>query len=144
MLQPSFGEALSRLWPRAPHSTIAAIEAAAETVFNKYGVETPLEIAHCTAQISHECCAGTLARENMNYSADRIIEIFGFDKTRQRCVHSARVTDEEARQLAHHPEALAERVYGLGDPKKAKELGNTEPGDGFRYRGNGMLQLTVR
>src|SRR5260370_31531035 len=124
MLQPSFGAALVRLWPRAPHSTIAAIEAIAETVFNKYGVETPLEIAHCMAQISHECGAGTIVRENMNYSAERIVEIFGFDKLRQRWVHSARVTDEEAEQLAHHPEALAERVYGLGNPAEAKVLGN--------------------
>jgi putative chitinase len=39
---------------------------------------------------------------------------------------------------------IFERVYGLGNPRKAHELGNTEPGDGYRYRGGGMLQTTGR
>jgi putative chitinase len=136
MTDPSFGAALSRLWPRAPQSTTAAIAATAETVFNKYGVETSLEIAHFMAQISHECRAGTVVREDLNYRAERILEIFGVGK------HSAKVTAHEADQLAHHPEALAERVYGMGNSKKAKELGNEKPGDAYRYRGNGPLQLT--
>jgi putative chitinase len=46
--------------------------------------------------------------------------------------------------LANRPEAIAERVYGLGNPRKARELGNTTPGDGFLYRGNGVLQTTGR
>lgn len=144
MTDASFGAALSRLWPRAPQSKVAAIADIAEPVFARYGVETTLEIAHCMAQISHENGAGRIVRENMNYRAERIIEIFGYDKVNKKWVHSARVTDEEAEELAHNPEALAERVYGLGNPKKAKELGNTEPGDGYRYRGNGDLQLTGR
>src|SRR5262249_50685559 len=64
--------------------------------------------------------------------------IFGVGK------HSAAVTEEEAAELAHKPAAIAERVYGLGNPKKAKELGNTSAGDGFRYRGGGLLQTTGR
>ena len=35
-------------------------------------------------------------------------------------------------------------MYGLGNPKKARELDNTNPGDGFRYRGGGILQTTGR
>lgn len=136
MTDTSFGAALSRLWPRAPQPAVAAISSIAETVFNKYGVETSLEIAHFMAQISHECCAGTIVRENMNYTAERILAVFGVGK------HSARVTPQEADRLAHHPEALAERVYGMGNPKKARELGNEKPGDAYRYRGNGPLQLT--
>ncbi len=142
MTDQSFGAALSRLWPHAPHATIEAVTAVAETVFNKYGIETPLERAHFMAQISHECGAGTIVRENMSYCAPRIIEVFGYDKVKKRWNHSARVTDGEAEQLAHNPEHLAERVYGLGNPKKAKELGNVSEGDAYRYRGAGMLQLT--
>jgi putative chitinase len=33
-------------------------------------------------------------------------------------------------------------VYGLGNPSKARELGNTRPGDGYLFRGGGMLQTT--
>jgi putative chitinase len=138
MPESSFGEALTRLWPRAPVATRDAIAAVADEVFTRYELETPMRQAHFMAQLSHECGAGTIVRENMNYSADRLMQIFGVG------VHSARVTQGEAIKLAHHPEQIAERVYGLGNPKKARELGNTQPGDGYRYRGNGMLQLTGR
>ena len=131
-----FGGALNKLWPKAPRATRDAIANAAPEVFQKYGITTPLRVAHFMAQISHECGGGTIIRENMNYSAKRMMEIFGVG------VHSAAVRPEEAQQLVGHPEQIAERVYGLGNPKKAKELGNTKAGDGWRYRGGGMLQLT--
>ena len=129
---------LRRLWPRAPSSTVAAIARTAENVFASTGINTPLRQAHFLAQISHECGAGTIVRENMNYSARRLMEIFGVGR------HSAKITEAEATALANHPQMIAERVYGLGNPSKARELGNTQPGDGWKYRGNGMLQLTGR
>jgi putative chitinase len=95
-------------------------------------------MAHFLAQALHETGGFTVLRENMNYSAPRLLEIFGVNR------HSAGVTAAEAGSLAHHPEAIAERVYGLGNPRKARELGNTQQGDGFRYRGNGVLQTTGR
>src|SRR5262245_42233442 len=74
----------------------------------------------------------------MSYSVPRMLKIFGVGHP------SAKITAAEAPSLAHNERALAERVYGLGNPSKADELGNTEPGDGFRYRGNGVLQTTGR
>lgn len=127
---------LKTLWPRAPQRTIDAIVATAPAVFRQYGMTSDLCVAHFMAQISHECGGGTIVRENMNYTAARLMQIFGVG------VHSAKVTEDEAQQLAHHPEQIAERVYGLGNPGKAKELGNLVRGDAYRCRGNGMLQLT--
>lgn len=72
----------------------------------------------------------------MNYTAPRIMQIFGIG------IHSAKVTVAEAGRLAGNPWDLAERVYGLGNPRKAKELGNIKVGDGFKYRGGGALQCT--
>jgi putative chitinase len=137
---------LRTLWPRCPTSRAEAIATVAPALLRKYKITTPQRVAHFMAQISHECSAGTIVRENMNYSAERMFEIFGPPRVENgvKKGHSAKVTREEAAQLAHHPEQIAERVYGLGNPKKAKELGNTQPGDGFRFRGNGMLQLTGR
>lgn len=132
----AFREAIRKLWPRAPQATINGIAEVANDVFRDTGLTTPLLQAHFLAQISHECGAGTIVRENMNYTAQRLMQIFGVG------VHSAAITSGEAAALAHHPEQIAERVYGLGNPKKAKELGNTRPGDGWKFRGNGMLQLT--
>lgn len=144
MASNSFREALDKLWPRAKPNVRKAIADTADSVFAEHGVTTPLRIAHIMAQISHECGGGTIGRENMNYRAERIMEIFGFNKKKGKWVHSAKVSDAEAYELAGNPQALAERVYGLGNPKKAAELGNTRPGDGFKFRGNGFGQLTGR
>jgi putative chitinase len=123
------------LWPNARPGVVQGVMSSL-AAFDEFGVNTPLRLAHFMAQISHECDGGEIIRENMNYNAARMFEIFGVGH------HSARVTREEAAQLAHHPVEIAERVYGTGNPKKAKELGNTQKGDGYKYRGNGMLQLT--
>jgi putative chitinase len=101
------------------------------------GITTPIRQAHFLAQVLHETGGLQVLRESMTYThADRILAIFGVG------VHSAAVRPDEAPGLANNPQALAERVYGLGNPSKAKELGNTRPGDGFLFRGGGLLQTT--
>lgn len=101
----------------------------------KFG-RTRVQTIHFFANIHHESGGFTIVRENMNYTAPRIMEVFGVGR------HSAKVTVAEAGRLAGNPWELAERVYGLGNPKKAKELGNTRPGDGWLFRGGGALQIT--
>ena len=102
---------------------------------SKFG-KSIVQTVHFFAQIHHESGGFTIGRENMNYTAPRIMQIFGTGK------HSAKVTVSEAGRLAGNPWDLAERVYGLGNPRKAKELGNIKVGDGFKYRGGGALQCT--
>lgn len=102
---------------------------------NKYN-KTKAQTILFFANIHHESGGYTIVRENMkDYKPARILEIFGQN-------HSAKVTLHEANYLSGKPYELAERVYGLGNPKKAKELGNTKPGDGWKYRGGGALQCT--
>jgi putative chitinase len=112
--------------------------AAGDCTLALYGISTPLRVAHFLAQVLHETGGLTVLEENMSYRAERIVEVFGPGR------HSASVGLDEARSLARNPAALAERVYGLGNPRKARALGNCEPGDGFRYRGRGVLQTTGR
>lgn len=107
-----------------------------QNLWPDYGINTDLIMCHFLAQVIPETGHLKIIRENMSYSAKRIMEIFGVNK------HSAKVTAAEAAKLAGNPQALADRVYGIGNPKKAKELGNTRPGDGYKYRGGGPLQLT--
>lgn len=107
-------------------------------LFERHEIATPRRMAHFLAQAMQETGRFTVLRENMSYSVPRMLEIFGVGK------HSARITAAEAPGLARNERALAERVYGLGNPGKARELGNREVGDGFRYRGNGILQTTGR
>lgn len=130
-------DAVNRVAPHARDNYLEAIRQG-DPLFEQHGITTPLRAAHFLAQALHETGGFTVLRENMNYSAGRLVEIFGVGH------HSAAVTASEAATLAGHPERIAERVYGLGNPRKARELGNTEAGDGFRYRGNGVLQTTGR
>jgi putative chitinase len=128
-----------RLWPRAPQAKIDAICSVSEDLFDEHGIDDVNVVVQLMANISHENGAGTIIRENGNYRAERIVQIFGVGKS------SARVTPEETQALEHNPQALFERVYNLpGSPKLAKELGNHLPGDGFKFRGGGDLQLTGR
>lgn len=130
-------DTVNSIAPRAHNNYLEAIRQG-RLLFEQHGITTPLRIAHFLAQALHETGGFTILRENMNYSARRLLQVFGIGH------HSAAVTKSEAEVLARKPEAIAERVYGLGNPRKARELGNTEPGDGFRYRGNGILQMTGR
>lgn len=96
----------------------------------------PLRMCHFLAQLAHESGRFTKLRESLFYStAARIVEVFGPK-------HSAKVTLEEAETLTRNQEALAERVYGLGNPKKAAEFKHSLAGEGFKYRGRGLIQLT--
>ena len=123
--------------PQAKDNYVQAI-AKGSSSLEEAGILTPLRIAHFFAQALHETGGFTILRESMNYSADRLVEIFGVNQS------SAAVTEDEAAALAHNEEAIAERVYGLGNPHMAQMLGNSQPGDGYRYRGNGILQMTGR
>jgi putative chitinase len=137
-------EQLQPLWPRASGTIIAGTVAAWPAVQAHYGFNTPLRCAHFWGQITVECGGGTELRESGNYtSAARILAVFG------KGHHSAAITPDEAKALViqiktDHGQALFNRVYGVGNPVKAKELGNIGPNDGWLYRGAGALNTTGR
>lgn len=130
-------DVVRKLCPHAKPSYVAAFESG-DALFKANGITTPLRLAHFLAQCLHETGGLTIEWESGAYSAERLLEIFGVGH------HSAAITPPEARQLAHNGPAIFERVYGLGNPRKARELGNTQPGDGYRYRGGGIMQTTGR
>lgn len=105
----------------APKWVLALSAAMAE-----YDITTPARAAAFLAQLAHESVELTHVEENLNYSATGLLKVF-----------PKRVTPEQAVTLARNPEAIANHVYG-----NRKDLGNTEPGDGWRYRGRGPIQLT--
>jgi putative chitinase len=123
--------------PNAKPNYQQAIEQG-DALFQQHQINTPQRLAHFFAQALHETGNFSVLRENMNYSEERLLQIFGVGK------HSAAITPAEAKTLAHNPEKIAERIYGLGNPKMANMLGNTQAGDGYLYRGNGVLQTTGR
>ncbi|WP_085618850.1 MULTISPECIES: glycoside hydrolase family 19 protein [unclassified Pseudomonas] len=89
------------------------------------GITDPKSKAMLMANVDHESGGFTKTEENLNYSAKRLQQVF--PKYYKNV--------EDARADAGNPEAIANRVYG-------GRMGNTEAGDGFKYRGRGALQLT--
>lgn len=97
-------------------------------------IDTPLRFQHFMAQIAHESSGFTSLSENMRYSGKRLSEVF---KTRNG------LTPQRAGSLARQgPEAIANFVYG-GEWGR-KNLGNTQEGDGWLFRGGGFMQTTGR
>lgn len=142
-MSPISADTLARLWPEAPARLRAAIVEQMPDVCARRQITTRRRLVHFLAQISHESGGGTVVRESMRYKAPRILQIFGAGH------HSAAIEPPEARRLAADAqrtggEALAERVYGLGNPHMAHDLGNTAPGDGWKFRGGGLTQTTGR
>ena len=85
----------------------------------------PNRAAHLLGQTVHESGSFKYTEENLNYSTDAILRVFGkYFKT-----------EEEAQKVARNPKALADIVYG-------NRGGNN--GQGYAWRGRGFLQLTHR
>lgn len=111
---------------------------AAAVHFPAVDITTPLRLAHCLAQSSVETRGFTRLVENLNYRADALISQFGR--------HRISVADaNKFGRTADHPadqQALANILYGGKFGRD--QLGNTQPGDGWRYRGRGTKQTTGR
>ena len=102
--------------------------AQADTVLAAYGInKNALRLSHFMAQVLHEVGGLTILIENMNYSAVRMTQVW---KTRFPTISSAE-------PFANNPEKLANKVYG-------GRMGNTQAGDGFRFIGRGLIQITGR
>lgn len=86
--------------------------------------------------------------ENMNYSKERLPEIWGFfSKTGKRVSKGeGRYNyNNKAKKYEYNPEKLANFVYGEKPKGLRKDShGNTEIGDGWKYRGRGFNQITFK
>lgn len=115
-------ELLARAMPRCPDHRAWA--RAFDDAIEYFGVR---DIPMLLAQVGHESADLTRLEENLNYTAERLMQVW---PRRFPTVASAR-------KYARNPEALANNVY-------ANRMGNGPPesGDGYRYRGQGPIQLT--
>jgi putative chitinase len=98
------------------------------------GITSPEELSNLMGQTAVESAGFTRTHEDFRYrSADRAMSVVG--QLRQRHTH-----DEVASVLAaRDPEATANLFYD-----GRTDLGNTTPGDGWRFHGRGVIQLTGR
>ena len=127
----AFINTLYNLWPNGDQKILGlrdGIAASAPAVFAKYGIDSPLLVAHVMAQISHECGAGHDVVENLNYTATRMTQVWP----------SRFPTVASAQPYANNPRALANKVYN-------GRMGNkTGSDDGWNFRGRGGSQTTGR
>ena len=133
-LAPLIDPARFREWaPRALPGTLEAIERAAHA----RGF-TGIVLAHWLGQAHVESRGFSTLVESLNYSVEGLRATFG----------PHRISDADCERYGRKPgqpasqEAIANIVYG-GDWGR-RNLGNTEPGDGWRNRGSGVIQQTGR
>lgn len=105
-------------------------------VMPKYGITTKRRVAHFVSQCAHESGDFRIMEENLNYSEKALNAVFGryFGAPPKR----------NAAEYARNPEKIANYVYMDEFRSKGGQMGNTKPGDGFRFRGRGLKQLTGR
>ena len=104
-------------------------------ILPKYDIDTEQRIAGFIAQCGHESGDFRIMEENLNYSEKALNAVFGryFGPGKRN-----------AAEYARNPEKIANYVYMDEFRSKAGQMGNTKPGDGFRFRGRGLKQLTGR
>ena len=121
-------EQLKQLLPKNPY--VAQWHRALEQLLPDYGIDTPQRIAAFIAQCAHESGGFTALKENLNYKAVTLRKIF-----------PKYFPDEDTAQhyanLPNKQQAIANKVY-------ANRMGNGDEnsGDGYRYCGRGLIQLT--
>jgi putative chitinase len=118
---------------RAPDRVTDAIAEAAARLFPAYAMTSRARIAEFVAQTAHETGGYRRFEEDLDYGAAGLARTWP-----GRFAEANGDPNAAARALAHRPEAIANSAYAR--PRE----GNVHPGDGWRYRGRGMLQLTFR
>lgn len=101
---------------------------ALSSILPQQNITTKNQVMCFLAQCGHESAEFNTLRENFNYSAEGLLKVF-----------PKYFTPALAQQYARKPEKIANRVY-------ANRMGNgpEESGDGFKYRGVGLIQLTFK
>ncbi|WP_236233701.1 glycoside hydrolase family 19 protein [Pseudomonas tohonis] len=124
-------ESLVSIFPNA-RSQAGVFVSAINRAVARFDITSPVRLAAFLAQVGHESGGLTRLVENLNYSAQGLANTW-----------PARFKDANgqpsalANQIARKPELIANAVYGgrLGN-------GPVASGDGWRYRGRGLIQLT--
>lgn len=113
---------LAALAGKVPQAVIDQIPETAA----KFGITTNLRLAHFLAQCALESAGFTATVENLNYSAQRLLQVF-----------PKYFKGVDVNAYARNPQKIGSRVY-------ANRMGNGDEasGDGFKYRGRGYIQLT--
>jgi putative chitinase len=110
----------------------------------RFEINSPRQVAAWLAQTAHESAGYTALVENLNYSADTMAVVWptrfaelGPNKKPKKDAKGKNTPNKFAQALHRKPEMIANAVYSnrMGN-------GNIESGEGFKFRGRGLKQLT--
>lgn len=120
---------LTQLFPNTDDNHLANLVVPLHSALTRFNITTPLRVAGFVAQVGHESMDMTVLRENLNYRPERLRQVF------PKYFPTTALANEYGRK----PEKIANRVYGgrMGN-------GNEASGDGYRFCGRGLIQLTGR
>ncbi|HCE9578229.1 TPA: glycoside hydrolase family 19 protein [Pseudomonas aeruginosa] len=124
---------LLQILPNAGHRAgffVPALNAA----IGRFGITSPVRVVAFLAQVGHESSQLTRLVENLNYSAQGLAATW---PSRYRGADGR--PNALALNLASHPEAIANNTYANRNGN-----GDESSGDGWRFRGRGLLQITGR
>lgn len=118
---------LKSMFPTTPAATLQTYVAPLNKTLQRFAITNPLRAAGFLAQTGHESAGLKFVRENLNYSTDALLRVF------PRYFPTRTLAESYARQ----PTKIAARVYGgrMGN-------GPEETGEGWKFRGRGLIQLT--
>lgn len=121
-------ELLQKFCPKTKKETLEKFVKPLNEIMPKYNLfENKERIACFLAQIAHESGSFVFVEENLNYGAKGLLATF----------KKYFPTEELAKQYERQPEKIGSRVY-------ANRMGNgpEESGEGFKFKGRGLIQLT--
>lgn len=129
---------IKKLCPQAKPVLVDAIVKNWDYAELEGDIVTPLRVSHFLSEIATETGGLKAVEESLNYTVDGLLKTFG----------RHRISEADAKRLGRagnrkaKQREIANIIYGGAWGKK--NLGNTEPDDGWRYRGGGMMQTTGR
>jgi len=97
-----------------------------QETFARFEINTALRKAAFIGQCGHESGGFRVLEENLNYKPEALMRVW-----------PSRFDAENVDEYAHKPEKIANKVYAgrMGN-------GNEESGEGWKYHGRGLIQLT--
>jgi len=119
---------LQQICPKTRKEVLERYVSPLNRICKQYGIlDNHKRIAAFLAQLAHESGGFNFTRENLNYSAKALQTVF----------RKYFPTEKDALAYERKPEQIANKVY-------ANRMGNGDEksGDGWAYRGRGLIQLT--
>lgn len=132
-------EQMQKMWPKASVTKMKPILDELNRDLVGYKLDTRLRQAHFMAQVRQEVGPSFSLREQVEYMGPAALKQIGYYKTHPK---QADIDGYKRGQGPANGEIIANRMYDDNYRGAKYKLGNTSPGDGWKYLGRGLKQLT--